>query len=540
VIHFMKTASTGFERQSGAQQRHSVVFFLLSTFCIGLMFLAVSLLSSPIPGVNEPHYLCKARSFVDADWCHRDFFLASANAHYCFFWLVGPLTQLCSFAMAAQIGRSVSAFVLAGGWTVLGRATGLSISYGILSAAVYAFLSQLGSFSGEWLLDGFESKVAAWGLGLAAIGFWIRGSLCGCPRWMAMAGFLCGIGATLHPVVGGWIAVCICMAWLFDWVAARCFKGRQGAINSVIGIITFSVSTIVVALPGLIPAFQLLLDDSLGREDRELASFIQVFWRLKHHLDPTELTTLQWMYAGGLLTIAILAFVSWHAKSHAALLLKFFFASLAVALAGVAIGWHTVEAKDMNDWQWRAALLKFYPFRTFDAMLPIVAAIFVALKLQHRLTFTSKKVVSVVVIVFCGLAFVPAALHREITPPGYTADQFTEWQTVCEWIRAETPDTALFLTPRESFAFKWFAERAEYVCYKDCPQDAVGILEWNRRLWWLHDWTLKSSTDGVYDRYDLEELRAKTDCDFILTRMLGPFNVAPVWQGKHWQIIKIP
>ena len=34
--------------------------------------------------------------------------------------------------------------------------------------AQFAFLSQLGSFSGEWLLEGFESKVSAWGLGLCS------------------------------------------------------------------------------------------------------------------------------------------------------------------------------------------------------------------------------------------------------------------------------------------------------------------------------------------------------------------------------------
>lgn len=38
----------------------------------------------------------------------------------------------------------------------------------------------------------------------------------------------------------------------------------------------------------------------------------------------------------------------------------------------------------------------------------------------------------------------------------------------------ESATNALILTPRKS-AFKWMAERAEYVCYKDCPQDAAGI-----------------------------------------------------------------
>ena len=327
------------------------------------------------------------------------------------------------------------------------------------------------------------------------------------------------------------------------------------------GVAAFSCVTIVVALPGLVPALRMVLDRSLDKKDRELASFIQVFWRLKHHLDPTELMPAQWLYAGGLLLISIVVFliVRCHRRPvwqtpvpdgsrvvspglavEPALLLKFFLASVVIAMVGVMIGWHVVEAQNMTGWEWRAALLKFYPFRTFDALLPIVAGLLVALLLQRLTVNRWKKPAAVVLVVFCGLPLIPATLQRETVPTGYTADQFADWQAVCAWIHNETPHDAMFLTPRESFAFKWLAERAEYVCYKDCPQDAAGILEWNRRLWWLHHWTLKSSTDGVYHRSDLEKLRTETGCDFIVTRTLGPFETTPVWKGQHWQVIKVP
>ena len=547
--------------ESDRQRQRSPGFCLLSILAIAGLFLSVSLLSSPIPGVNEPHYLCKARSFSDPTWCDRDFFLTSANAHYCFFWLVGPLTQVVSFTTAALIGRGISALILAIGWTVLGRAIGLSQTIRLLAAGAFAFLSQLGSFSGEWLLDGFESKVAAWGLGLSAVGFWIRGTVRTCPGWMTFAGICCGAGAMLHPVVGGWIAVCICIAGLMDQMTQRRAIGSPGFMKSMTGILAFSCATIVVAIPGLVPALRLVLDDSLSRKDRELASFIQVFWRLKHHLDPTELISAQWLYAGGLLSLSIVLFFivqhqqrfcpqtpttdasrNVHSGSsvETTLLMKFFLVSVAIALVGVVIGWHVVDAQDMNGWEWRAALLKFYPFRTFDALLPIVSGLLFARALQRLMADRRKELAALIVVVCCGLPFVPATLKREAVPPGYTADQFADWQAACTWIQKETPSGTLFLTPRESFAFKWMAERAEYVCYKDCPQDAAGILEWNQRLWWLNHWTLKSSTDDVYNRTDLKELRAETGCDFVVTRILGPFETAPVWQGKFWQVIKVP
>ena len=336
---------------------------------------------------------------------------------------------------------------------------------------------------------------------------------------------------------------------------------RRGCMKSMVGIAAFSCATILVALPGLVPALHMVLDDSLSRKERELASFIQVFWRLRHHLDPTELMAEQWIYAGSLLSLSVVLFfivqryrrfdsqrpVTDNRRDAApvmaaetTLLMKFFLASVVIALAGVVTGWHGVDAHDMEGWEWRAALLKFYPFRTFDALLPILNGLFVALALQRLLVVQGKESAVVILAVFCGLPFLPAVLKRETAPPGYTAEQFADWQAACAWIATETPPDALFLTPRESFAFKWLAERAEYVCYKDCPQDAAGILEWNRRLWWLNHWTLKSSADGVYNPADLGELRRATGCDFVVTRILGPFETAPVWQGQFWQIIKVP
>ena len=545
------------------QQQESLSFCSLSVLAVGTLFLAVSLLSSPIPGVNEPHYLCKARSFSDPTWCVRDFFLSSANAHYCFFWLLGPLTQLFSFETVALIGRAISALMLGVGWTVLGRTIGLSPSSRFMAAAAFAFLSQLGSFSGEWLLGGFESKVVSWGLGLCAVGMWIRGTMQTCPGWMTVSGFCCGAAAMLHPVVGGWIAVCVCMAWLMDLVSS-CLKRRsRNVLKSCAGIVAFSAATIVAALPGLVPALRLVLDHSLNQKDRELATFIQVFWRLKHHLDPTELMQSQWLYAGTLLSLSIVLSLTihWQRKSDFStatadngrtesststvaltILLNFFLASLVVAMAGILIGWHVVSAQEMNGWEWRAALLKFYPFRTFDALMPIVAGLLIAVIAQQCIRIARRRLElkTFGLVVMCGLPISSAAIYRDAIPPGYTADQYSEWQSACEWIRHETPKDALFLTPRESCAFKWMAQRAEYVCYKDCPQDAAGILEWNRRLWWLNHWTLNSSVDGIYDEKDLRQLRSETGCDFIVTRILGPFDVPPVWKGRDWQVIAVP
>ena len=543
------------------QAEHSRVG-LWSTLFIAGLFSAVSVLSSAVPGVNEPHYLAKARAFVDPAWCSRDFFLTSANAHYCFFWLVGQMTQWLSFAQIAIAGRIFSALLLAIGWTLLGRAMHLRAIFCILSAGMFASLSLLGSFSGEWLLGGFESKVPAWGLCLIAVSLWISGR--GSVRTMLLAGVICGLGCSLHPVVGGWVAACICMASVSflaaDWLSRNSHDKRANQRVSIAGLLAFSSQTVLFALPGLIPALTLVLDKRLPQKERELASFYQVFWRLKHHLDPTEIPGAQWLYlllVGGGLMIGLWCLSRFPAGTSRQYglrwMLVFFTMSALIALAGVVIGWHTVRAQELDGWEWRASLLKFYPFRCFDALLPITTALVFGRLVQAWWTqwearnskasrslpdrlLNIPRVPQIALSVVLTLPLLQSWYFREAAPAGYTVDQFNDWRKACEWLRENTPANALILTPRESSAFKWFAERAEYVCYKDCPQDAAGILTWNKRLWLLHDWTLQSSSDAIYDKRDLQILRTRTDCDFIVTRTLGPFETDPLWEGQQWKI----
>ena len=73
---------------------------------VSAFFAIWSLLHVAVPGVNEPHYLGKARAFSDPDWCAGDFFLHSANAHAVFFNIVGPLTQILPLAAVAVLDSS--------------------------------------------------------------------------------------------------------------------------------------------------------------------------------------------------------------------------------------------------------------------------------------------------------------------------------------------------------------------------------------------------------------------------------------------------
>ena len=189
-----------------------------------------------------------------------------------------------------------------------------------------------------------------------------------------------------------------------------------------------------------------------------------------------------------------------------------------------------------------AALLRFYPFRFFDGLLPCVAALSASAAWASSQTARGLDLrfplvgVGLLLIVFLTAAYA----KRPWAPGGYRSWTYAEWKQACQWLKENTPPETVVYTPRESFGFKWHAERAEYICFKDCPQDAAGILEWNRRLKVVHSWSERSWKDGRYDKEDLVEFRRLTGADYILTRKLKNFAVLPDQQFGRWRLYRLP
>lgn len=86
------------------------------------------------------------------------------------------------------------------------------------------------------------------------------------------------------------------------------------------------------------------------------------------------------------------------------------------------------------------------------------------------------------------------------------------------------------LTPHDSWSFKWYAGLPEYVNFKDCPQDAAGIVEWNRRLLFQQKWFQQHYADQLYSTAELGELGQKTEAAYLMTDHLGPMEPRPVFQ----------
>ena len=176
------------------QRNHSTWPVLLAVWATFLLYGAIA---APVPGVNEPHYLCKAKHFWQPEWCAKDFFLASKNAHTVFFGTIGCLTNWFTLDQSAWVGRGLATLFLAWGWL-----RGLSPLFctrwaPLWCAWVFLAFASIGNFSGEWLVGGVEGKVFCYAFLLIAFGEFLHGR-------KRVAAFWSGLAISFHPVVGVW------------------------------------------------------------------------------------------------------------------------------------------------------------------------------------------------------------------------------------------------------------------------------------------------------------------------------------------------
>jgi len=537
-------------------------------------FLGYSLVQAPIPAPNEPHYLCKAKHYWDRDYCPDDLFLESSYAHAVFYWTVGPLTLFLSLEQTAWAARLIGYALLAVGWTSLISRLAASPWAALWACWVFLALATFGNLSGEWIVGGIEAKIFSYAFVFLALAQLLD------RRWSA-AGIYGGLGVSVHPVVGLWAVIAAALAMAARMAEIRCLRlylapgdspgaklgpdayptpptsAEENTLHrrESAALERFSkpgaaiLLAAVCSLPGLIPAVMLLVENDHPRADE--ANRIQVFQRLGHHLDPTKFRKTEWLgyeiEAAWLGYACLLLF--WLGIRSRTLrdgkerwFCRFVLGTVVIALAGLAVGLVPRLPDGSPDadsalFNLRVSLMKFYPFRLCDVFLPIAAAVTFIRLVEHpkptgRIPWDPwDPAIYSGFLVFALLWPIPDRNPSHMQPK-----QLADWQSTCRWIERNTPADAHFLTPRASWAFKWYAQRAEYDSYKDCPQDAAGILEWQRRRRFIAEWGERHyGTDPVgYSGESLRELHRKEGITHILCHKDVPMAIDPVYPtGSH-------
>lgn len=506
------------------------------------ILVAWSLARAFIPGVNEPHYFCKAKYWWNPEWCAGDFFLASSNPHLVFYLTFGWLTRFFSLEITAFIARLLSLLVVARGWQVMSRLLLPRLDLQALALVLLLLCQSLVNFSGEWLVGGVESKVLAYGLGFWAIGTAATGK-------GIQAACLLGGATSFHPLVGIWLTLCVLggVAWSWrDWSSLPSRGSGQGSspryLRQYGGIVT---CWLLWSLPGLIPALWMLLEPVSPRT-RFAGDYLQVYYRLKHHLDPMEFPWWRYAaYAGMGLLVWVCHIRMKQTVQRQSRELPFawkfmigvLLMSVLIAVTGVLLGLRFGLPEQMPAFTLRLKLLKFYPFRIFDLLLPVLLSILACAyglaSSPSSETRANKLWVLLASLLLAGLLSpFPARNSSRLSDSKRQA-----WLETCDWIRTHTPPDALIQTPRLAWGFKWFAERAEYVNYKDCPQESSGIVEWNRRLLLLREWGQSShANDQVYSREETADLASRTGIAYLVADRLGPFAQPPVFRNHYYRV----
>ena len=483
-----------------------------------------------VPGVNEPHYLGKARHFWNPGWIEGDFFLNSADAHQTFYFTFGWLSLAFGMQGMAHVGRLIMWTLQAWGWTRLSRAAIERPGWAPWTAALFTMACQHCQMAGEWVIGGLEAKGIAYAFVFFALECVLR------RQWQHVWPLL-GTATAFHVLVGGWMFAIAAGVW---FISIRTASAPRRAWS----MLPYIVAGVAIGTIGLFPALRLTWQSP--SDVVRQANTIYVYYRLRHHLVPQAFPPV--LVARFLLLASVWAFVAWRLR-HVAMVRRtgeVVVGSLLIALVGTGIASVAPVAPD-----WAASWLRFYWFRMADALLPLGAA-FAGISAAQRLRAVRPGWGIGLMVLLGALSFWhigerATASFAAPWPPADAPDKVSDpraWRDACCWVREHTPHEALFLTPRLAHTFKWWASRAEVVNWKDIPQEASAIVEWWQRIRDVHQ-ADESSSVRYYESLAsqpsgrIKQLASRYGATHCITSRTPPLDFPVLYENRSYRVYRI-
>jgi hypothetical protein len=513
--------------RANLRQNRVQILSVLAFICLKLLFDE----NMGGDGWNEIDVLPLAKQFAEPSWIPGDWYLNQAAGYRVLFQaLFGHLILACGFLLTSILGRLLCFSLCAWGIVLLGRRLNLSLPLLLLAIALFLYIGYSGDFdqgviAGEWLVGGLEAKSVAYGLVLLAINLMLAGQV----YWMAL---LLGLATSFHVLVGGW-AFLAAVGWLLLNRKTHLKTGRQLGWMALIYL-----AGSMLALPSVLAQVLTPVAPS-----PVLPSYIYVFLRLPHHLDPLAWSTSHWLKPIcfiGLLVLSILILRQHIPRSPSGItpeLPSSYLAGVglaqfaAITLVPFAIG--VIVAPFDRQGQ----LLQYYPFRLGDIMLPFCTCLLIACALQtiwaggkanRRLQQVAIALLSLTCCVQMVLFGQQVWALQQF--PETRQEVSVELKDFYRWIHDHTPTDAIVVSPPvEMVTFSWLTERATIAKYKLFPQTKAGMLAWYERL---------SDLSGTHSPW-LGVERTEDDRDEITEKLTDGYNSLTTRQVKalmtHYQ-----
>ena len=481
-----------------------------------LMLLFFVHAGDPPPGINEAHYLTKAKNFWDPQWVAGDLFVTSGKAHVMYYVAIGWLTEHLSFPATAWIGRILGWLLIAWSLQRLSWAIAPMRYASLLVGLVWIVGVEQADLAGEWVVGGTEAKVFAYGFVLLAMRAMVG------DNWRTVWPLL-GCASAFHVLVGGWSVIAAGFAFIV-------LHGRQvAAWRRQIVPLGFGG---VIALLGLVPGLATMRD--ADPSTAAMAASIYTYERISHHLYPASFPLERFVRHGTLILTTVLLATAARHQLRLRPVLMFATGCVLIGLTGLLLGTLPAVAPDFA-----ARLLRYYWFRMTDSVVPLATGLCIVawLTLPERWPGRSWIVGAITaasVLLFSHMflqrqqAIMPEACRQSLLSfereksPEHQLQVYRDWRAVCDWVRDNTPPDAIFLTPRHQQTFKWFAHRAEVVNWKDVPQDAHHLIEWKTRMQEIFPSRL-GGTRVTIQYHKLREFRERYGVEYLIgdNRMTG-------------------
>ena len=547
IVALSEKKNTG--KKTIIDEETSIGAFALDWFLVLCVFSLYA--GSVTPDVNESHYWVKSKHFWNPEFVSRDLFVQSKDAHSFFFGTIGVLTNYLSLPIATWLGRILGWAALSFAWCFFVRRFSSLGLAGSLTSAAWIAVVHWGHLSGEWVVGGSEAKVFAYAAAILGLSCFLNRDFGWGWVWM-------GIASAFHVLTGAWLVVASFVILGLESMIRKSNVGKPGKINSTFLSRAMSWCGLLlgglISLLGLLPAMRLNQGTSLAEQDR--GAIIYVFQRLPHHLVSSRFAVDRW-FAFAILIVTTVFVILLVRQSYAktfiaaipensdvngehnlllqskriekyAVLVRFAVVFFLIAAVGVVIdfslsGWAT---------NWSASLLRYYWFRWNDVIWPTLLVVSLLLIIEKTgPLIAGARGLALAMLIVSGFWVVGGKYIKNYSDSISPADQAAlllrgqsrvarvqihrDWLDMCAFIRTNTPEDALFLTPRFQQTFKWNAARAEVVCWKDSPQDALGLIEWESRMLAV----FPSNTNGYGMPWSdslLSKLQKDYDFDYVL------------------------
>ena len=513
---------------------------LLALFCLGH-------LAQRNMADNELNYLAVARQYVNPAWIPKDWYLNQPIGHQALFSIIfGRLAEAWGFLATSIIGRFLGYSLIASALVCLGRRLGLVLP--LILLAVSMFLVRQHAIAGEWMIGGIEEKVFAYGLILWAIERMFNKS------YRSMA-FLLGLATSFHVLVGGYAALTV-----LGWIILR-WKRRLPDTRDIILSISFYLAGSLFAIE---PILRQVASQPVPTSSLQ-PSYIYVFLRNPHHLNPFRWLSwswLYWLYLCLLVTTLLISFgVLWRSRPAEGLseahksrsgLFEFTLISLIPFVLGLAIA----------PFDRQGHLLKFYLFRFGDVMLPLNTYLLTACAVQHLLiekpylTDRAKKRLLLTCILILSVIYLNQAYSfaKDLSAlrqfPGQHQGVDPDQKELFDWVKRNTPKNSTIVSSPTLPHFSWMSERATVAQFKMVPIDSAAIIEWYQRLqdlsgnnspWRDAGFTAVARLARDYLRLttvQVESLMAKYEADYFLTTVEQNLELPIAYRNESYVLYR--